>query len=117
MSQTGLNFKALSKSLESLYMRVPVDDYTTVRDAIMAINSLREQNQKATAALAAAMEELDRVKAAVQGLQELIDQYVFQCVDYSMYLSLREATDSVITWQYANQWKKKEENNDEVQKH
>lgn len=82
-----------------------------IRDAVLLINNLSEENNKLKQKLAvvtsekrAAIKELDRVASCVNELSDLIDSELHPVVDYNLYLLMRENVDAISIWEHEKEW-------------
>lgn len=65
--------------------------------------------EKAEAQRDAAVKELNEVAAAVDDLDEFIDEQIHPLVQYDMYTALRENADAISMWQYESEWRGQKE--------
>lgn len=69
-------------------------------EALPIVRQLREELARVTAERDAALRELRGIQTHTRSLRDYVDDEIHPVVDYSIYLNLREAVDTIDSWKH-----------------
>lgn len=69
-------------------------------ETIPIVRQLRAELARVTAERDAALRELRSIQTHTRSLRDYVDDEIHPVVDYSIYLNLREAVDTIDSWQH-----------------
>ena len=69
-------------------------------ETIPTVRQLREELARVTAERDAALRELRSIQTHTRSLRDYVENEIHPVVDYSIYLNLREAVDTIDSWQH-----------------
>lgn len=81
-----------------------------ITDLLARAEAAEARAENAERKLDAAILELDEVSAAVDNLDEFIDEQIHPLVSYDMYTELRDNADYISIWRHEVKWRGKVEN-------
>ena len=78
-----------------------IDDAHTIDpETLPIVRQLRAELARVTAERDAALRELRSIQTHTRSLRDYVDNEIHPVVDYSIYLNLREAVDTIDSWQH-----------------
>ena len=85
-----------NNALQAVVEAAPTIDPET----IPIVRQLRAELDRVTAERDAALRELRSIQTHTRSLRDYVDDEIHPVVDYSIYLNLREAVDTIDSWQH-----------------
>lgn len=102
IKETGAFSKGVNKGLNIARSAIhnadavkPIDPET-----LPIVRQLRADLARVTAERDAALRELRSIQTHTRSLRDYVDNEIHPVVDYSIYLNLREAVDTIDSWQH-----------------
>ena len=91
------------------FEQIMVDAARSIEELLSRAEAAEARAENAARKLDAAMLELDEVSAAVDNLDEFIDEQIYPLVSYDMYTALRDNADYISIWRHEVKWRGKKE--------
>lgn len=100
-----LNTDIVQKSQEAAWLMSQVlhdiqASPTIDPETLPIVRQLREELARVKAERDAALRELRSIQTHTRSLRDYVDDEIHPVVDYSIYLNLREAVDTIDSWQH-----------------